>query len=47
MNEFVQEYCPDGKDYKNFGPGDVPVYGADGIMTYIAAKGESSTVTSG
>lgn len=24
-----------GRDYKQFGDGDVPVYGSDGIMTYI------------
>ena len=24
-----------GKDYKGFGSGDVPVYGSGGIMTYI------------
>ena len=24
-----------GSDYKGFGPGDIPVYGSGGIMTYI------------
>ena len=24
-----------GRDYKNFGQGDIPVYGSGGIMTYV------------
>src|SRR5699024_12576260 len=24
-----------GRDYKSFGPGDVPVYGTGGVMTHV------------
>ena len=27
-----------GKDYKNFGQGDVPVYGTSGVMTVVSQR---------
>ena len=50
LDELIQEYCPNGveykpleeilkikngSDYKNFGEGDIPVYGSGGIMAYV------------
>ena len=50
LQELIQQYCPDGveykelskiltirngKDYKMFQTGNIPVYGSGGIMTYI------------
>ena len=33
LHEFLT--IKNGSDYKNFGNGDIPVYGSGGIMTYI------------
>lgn len=34
-----------GRDYKQFGPGEIPVYGSGGIMTYVdTAAAEGPTV---